>query len=77
MQLRYCRVGKKPFPRKNVYTRRWISRPLVYRSRDTRLKRYVAIKVLPSEWTRDPDRVHRFQREAQVNLTVVTSVLAF
>ena len=49
----------------------------VYRATDTRLSRAVAIKVLPSEWTRDPDRVHRFQREAQVNLTVVTSVLAF
>jgi serine/threonine protein kinase/Tol biopolymer transport system component len=38
----------------------------VYRSRDTRLKREVAIKVLPGEFSRDPDRVSRFQREAQL-----------
>jgi serine/threonine protein kinase len=38
----------------------------VYRARDTRLGRKVAIKVLPAGWTRDPDRVARFAREAQV-----------
>src|SRR5262245_20049351 len=38
----------------------------VYRARDTRLKRDVAIKVLPSEFSRDPDRVIRLQREAEV-----------
>src|SRR4030095_12702322 len=38
----------------------------VYRARDTKLKRDVAVKVLPSEFSRDPDRVSRFQREAQV-----------
>lgn len=38
----------------------------VYRSRDAKLKRDVAIKVLSAEWMRDPDRIHRFQREAQV-----------
>jgi eukaryotic-like serine/threonine-protein kinase len=38
----------------------------VYRARDTKLKREVAIKVLPEEFSRDPDRVHRFQREAEV-----------
>jgi serine/threonine-protein kinase len=36
----------------------------VYRARDTQLKRSVAIKVLPQEFSRDPDRVARFQREA-------------
>lgn len=35
----------------------------VYRARDTRLKREVAIKVLPEEFSLDPDRVSRFQRE--------------
>src|SRR6059036_13250 len=38
----------------------------VYRARDTRLKREVAIKVLPEEFSRHPDRVSRFQREAEV-----------
>src|SRR4029077_12692232 len=38
----------------------------VYRARDTRLKREVAIKILPQEFSRDPDRVARFQREAEV-----------
>jgi serine/threonine-protein kinase len=36
----------------------------VYRARDTQLRRDVAIKVLPREFSRDPDRVARFQREA-------------
>ena len=34
----------------------------VYRARDTKLKRDVAIKVLPEEFSRHPDRVRRFQR---------------
>src|SRR5690242_10759428 len=38
----------------------------VYRARDTKLKREVAIKILPEEWARDVDRVGRFQREAEV-----------
>ncbi len=38
----------------------------VYRARDTKLKREVAIKILPAEFSRDPDRVSRFQREAEV-----------
>src|SRR6516165_9267098 len=38
----------------------------VYLARDTRLKREVAIKVLPDEFSRDADRVTRFQREAEV-----------
>lgn len=42
----------------------------VYRSRDTKLKRDVAIKVLPPEFSADPDRVHRFQREAEVLATL-------
>src|SRR5262249_29318754 len=38
----------------------------VYRARDTKLKREVAIKVIPEEFSRDADRVGRFQREAEV-----------
>ena len=37
----------------------------VYRARDPMLKRDVAIKVLPSDWSRDADRVRRFELEAQ------------
>ena len=37
----------------------------VYRARDTRLDRDVAIKVLPVEIARDPDRRARFEREAR------------
>jgi serine/threonine-protein kinase len=38
----------------------------VYRARDLKLKREVAIKILPEEFARDADRVSRFQREAEV-----------
>ncbi len=38
----------------------------VYRARDTNLKRDVAIKVLPPALANDPDRLARFQREAEV-----------
>ena len=38
----------------------------VYRGRDRKLKRDVAIKILPEEFSRDPERVVRFQREAEV-----------
>ena len=37
----------------------------VYRARDTRLNRDVAIKVLPEAFAADPGRVARFEREAQ------------
>ena len=37
----------------------------VYRARDTKLRRDVAIKVLPAYWSRDPDRLRRFGIEAQ------------
>ncbi len=38
----------------------------VYRAHDTRLDRDVAIKMLPQQFSRDPDRVSRFEREARV-----------
>src|SRR5262245_42208316 len=37
----------------------------VYRARDTRLNREVAIKVLPPSVARDPDRLARFEHEAR------------
>jgi serine/threonine-protein kinase len=37
----------------------------VYRARDTRLNRDVAIKVLPGSLAADPDRVRRFEHEAR------------
>jgi serine/threonine protein kinase len=38
----------------------------VYRATDSKLKRDVALKALPEEFSRDHDRLTRFQREAQV-----------
>src|SRR5262245_50977868 len=38
----------------------------IYRATDTRLKRQVAIKILPAALAADPDRLARFQREAEV-----------
>ena len=37
----------------------------VYRARDASLKRDVAIKVLPASYSRDHDRLRRFQLEAE------------
>src|SRR5262245_33720297 len=38
----------------------------LYRARDTRLNRDVAIKILPDAFASDADRLSRFQREAQI-----------
>jgi serine/threonine protein kinase len=38
----------------------------VYRARDTKLGRDVAMKILPDSFTHDPERLARFRREAQV-----------
>ncbi|MCP5112311.1 MAG: serine/threonine protein kinase, partial [bacterium] len=39
---------------------------VVYRARDTKLRREVALKVLPEAFARDRERMARFEREAQV-----------
>jgi eukaryotic-like serine/threonine-protein kinase len=53
----------------------------VYRARDERLKRDVAIKVLPSTFSADPDRLKRFEQEAQaaggLNHPNITAVYDF
>jgi serine/threonine protein kinase len=53
----------------------------VYRARDTRLGRDVAIKILPREMSGDPERIARFQREARTLATLqhpnVASVYGF
>ena len=37
-----------------------------YEATDTKLKRQVALKILPDAFAADPDRLARFQREAEV-----------
>ena len=37
----------------------------VYRARDSRLGRDVALKILPAAFANDPDRVRRFEQEAR------------
>jgi len=45
----------------------------VYRARDTKLGRDVAIKVLPDVFARDAERMARFQREAKVLASLKTA----
>ena len=42
----------------------------VYQAKDTRLKRDVALKVLPDSVAHDTDRLARFQREAKLLATL-------
>ena len=42
----------------------------VYRARDTRLGRDVAVKILPPAFTADPERLARFEREARVSASL-------
>jgi len=39
----------------------------VFRARDTRLNRDVAVKVLPKDFVADADRLRRFEQEANIN----------
>ncbi len=48
----------------------------VYRARDTKLGREVAIKVLPQEMSGDPERLARFDREARTLATLQHSNIA-
>ena len=48
----------------------------VYRARDSRLKRDVALKVLPAAFAADPDRVARFQREGELLATLTHQHIA-
>jgi len=43
---------------------------VVFRARDTKLQRDVALKLLPNHFASDPDRLSRFQREAQLLASV-------
>ena len=38
----------------------------VWRAEDTKLGREVALKVMPEEFAKDPERMARFEREAKV-----------
>jgi serine/threonine protein kinase len=49
----------------------------VYRARDSKLKREVAIKVLPEAFSRDADRTARFKREAEVLAALKSSRFPF
>ena len=44
----------------------------VYRARDTRLKRDVALKILPESFATDLERLARFQRRPRSSLTSTT-----
>jgi len=42
----------------------------VYRARDSRLGRMVAIKVLPASFSSDSERLHRFELEARATASL-------
>lgn len=39
---------------------------VLYLAQDSRLQRRVALKVLPAEFIRNKDRLHRFEQEARI-----------
>ena len=48
----------------------------VYRATDTKLGRDVALKVLPTEMARDPERLTRFRREAKALARAKNPIMA-
>ena len=48
----------------------------VYRARDTKLGRIVALKILPSEFADNEERRERFVREAKAESRLVRSMLS-
>ena len=44
----------------------------VYRAKDTKLERDVAVKILPEEVAKRPERMARFQREAKLRIRLVS-----
>ena len=46
----------------------------VYRATDTKLKRDVAIKVLPADFAADANRLARFQREAEMLASLIITL---
>src|SRR5215470_18530181 len=58
-------LGKKLGPYEIVASQGAGGMGEVYRARDTRLERTVAIKILPAQFSADPVRKQRFEREAK------------
>ena len=48
----------------------------VYRATDSKLHRDVAVKVISEEFARDPERMARFEREAQVLASLTHASIA-
>jgi len=46
----------------------------VYRARDPRLGRDVAIKVLPASYSQDADRLRRFEQEARAYIRILSEL---
>ena len=49
----------------------------VFRARDTKLDRDVALKILPAEFAADKDRMSRFDREAKLLASLSTDLQEF
>src|SRR5262245_66108599 len=72
-----CAEPETANPRRGIrVSSRWGGMGEVYRARDTKLNRDVALKVLPDSFASDPDRLGRFKREAQVLASLNHSSIA-